>query len=146
VSARPPDGRQQHHPDYRERYAANLKRGLPRIPFAPDLHAFADAGRELARLQVHYESLEPWPLQEIEAEGVRYSQRVVKMKLSEDKRSIRVNESLTLSDIPPETFDYRLGSRSALEWIVDQYRVKGESDPNREDDGTSCGWWVRWCA
>lgn len=36
--------------------------------------------------------------------------------------------------IPPETFEYRLGSRSALEWIVDQYQVKGESDPNREDD------------
>jgi predicted helicase len=42
--------------------------------------------------------------------------------------------SLTLAQIPPETFEYRLGSRSALEWIVDQYQVKGESDPNREDD------------
>jgi predicted helicase len=41
---------------------------------------------------------------------------------------------LTLSEIPPETFEYRLGSRSALEWIVDQYQVKGDSDPNREDD------------
>jgi predicted helicase len=39
-----------------------------------------------------------------------------------------------LAGIPPETFDYRLGSRSALDWIIDQYQVKGESDPNREDD------------
>jgi predicted helicase len=56
------------------------------------------------------------------------------MKLSADKRSLQVNESLTLSGIPPETFEYRLGSRSALEWVIDQYQVKGESDPNREDD------------
>ncbi len=44
-----------------------------------------------------------------------------------------VNESLTLGGIPAETFEYRLGSRSALEWVIDQYQVKGESDPNRED-------------
>jgi predicted helicase len=123
-----------HHPDYRERYAANLKRELPRIPFAPDFAAFADAGRELARLHIEYESLPSWPLQEIETKGVPFSQRVVKMKLSPDKLSLHVNDSLTLAGIPPEAFDYRLGSRSALEWVIDQYQVKGESDPNREDD------------
>jgi predicted helicase len=125
-----------HHPGYRERYAANLKRELPRIPFAPDFVAFATAGRELARLHVGYESLDPWPLEFVENKGVPYSERVTKMKLSADKLSIQVNESLSLSlsGIPPETFEYRLGSRSALEWIIDQYQVKGESDPNREDD------------
>jgi predicted helicase len=123
-----------HHPEYRERYAANLKRELPRIPFAPDFRAFADAGRELARLHVDYESLEPWPLEHVETKGVPYSERVTKMKLSADKQSIQINPSLTLTGIPPETFQYRLGSRSTLEWIVDQYQVKGESDPNREDD------------
>ena len=56
------------------------------------------------------------------------------MKLSDDKLSLRVNESLTLAGIPPEAFEYRLGSRSALEWVIDQDQVKGESDPNREDD------------
>jgi predicted helicase len=56
------------------------------------------------------------------------------MKLSPDKLSLYINDSLTLAGIPPEVFDYRLGSRSALEWVTDQYRVKGESDPNREDD------------
>jgi len=123
-----------HHPDYRERYAANLKRELPRIPFAPDFHAFAAAGKELARLHIEYESLDPWPLERIETKGVPWSERVAKMKLSPDKQSLQVNESLTLANIPPETFDYRLGSRSALDWIVDQYQIKGESDPNREDD------------
>jgi predicted helicase len=123
-----------HHPGYRERYAANLKRELPRIPFAPDFAAFASAGKELARLHVEYESLEPWPLEEIETGGVPYSQRVEKMKLGADRQSVRVNESLTLGGIPAEVFEYRLGSRSALEWVIDQYQVKGESDPNREDD------------
>jgi predicted helicase len=122
-----------HHPGYRERYAANLKRELPRIPFAPDFHAFAAVGSELARLHVEYESLEPWPLQELENPSVPYSERVTKMKLSPDRQSLRINESLTLSGIPPETFDYRLGSRSALEWVIDQYQVKDESDPNRPD-------------
>jgi len=123
-----------HHPGYRERYAGNLKRELPRIPFAPDFAAFASAGKELARLHVEYESLDPWPLREIETQGVPYSQRVEKMKLSADKRSLHVNQSITLDGIPPEVFEYRLGSRSALEWVIDQYQVKGKSDPNREDD------------
>jgi len=65
---------------------------------------------------------------------VPYSERVTKMKLSADRRSLKVNESLTLGAIPAEAFEYRLGLRSALEWVIDQYQVKGESDPNREDD------------
>lgn len=129
-----------HHPEYRARYAANLKRELPRIPFAPNFHAFATAGAALARLHVHYESLDPYPLTEELAPGAAYlsSLRVEKMKLSPDKRSLRVNDSLTLHGIPPETHDYRLGSRSALEWVIDQYQIKttdyGESDPNRPGD------------
>ncbi|HUI79050.1 MAG TPA: type ISP restriction/modification enzyme [Bryobacteraceae bacterium] len=123
-----------HHPDYRERYAANLKRELPRIPFAPDFSAFAAAGEKLARLHVKYDALKPWPLEIIENPDVPYSERVVKMQLSTDRQSLRANDSLTLGGIPAEVFEYRLGSRSALEWVVDQYQVKGESDPNREDD------------
>jgi len=61
-----------------------------------------------------------------------------KMRLSKDKRSLKVNESLTLAGIPPETFQYRLGNRSALEWVIDQYQVTEHngirSDPNRADD------------
>ena len=62
------------------------------------------------------------------------------MRLSKDKKSLVVNPSLTLSGIPPETFQYRLGNRSALEWVIDQYQVSEDkrsgirSDPNRADD------------
>jgi predicted helicase len=130
-----------HHPAYREKFADNLKRELPRIPFAPDFAAFAGAGRELARLHVDYEKLEPWPLEWIENPAVPLSCRVEdKMRLNKDKTALAVNPSLTLAGIPPETFEYRLGNRSALEWVVDQYRVTEDdrsgikSDPNREDD------------
>lgn len=130
-----------HHPGYREKFADNLKRELPRIPFAADFKAFASAGKELARLHLDYEKLEPYPLKWFETPGVPLSYRVEdKMRLNKDKTSLAVNPSLTLSGIPPETFHYRLGNRSALEWVIDQYQVSEDkrsgikSDPNRPDD------------
>ena len=72
---------------------------------------------------------------------IPFSYRVEdKMRLSKDRRSLKVNDSLTLGGIPPETFEYRLGNRSALEWVIDQYQVTEDrrtgirSDPNRPDD------------
>src|SRR5437879_7419554 len=62
------------------------------------------------------------------------------MKLSKDKSSLIYNDFPTLSGIPPEVFEYRLGNRSALEWIIDQYQVSTDrrsgitNDPNRQDD------------
>ncbi len=129
-----------HHPGYREKYVDNLKRDLPHIPYAPDFRAFARAGKKLAKLHLDYAELEHWALKWIEAEGVPLSYRVEKMRLNKDKTSVKVNDSLTLGDIPPEVFEYRLGNRSALDWVIDQYRIKTdkrsgiESDPNREDD------------
>ena len=129
-----------HHPGYRQRYADNLKRELPRIPLAPDFRAFAAAGEKLARLHLEYETLEPWPLAWIESPGVPLSYRVEKMRLAKDKLSLVVNDSLTLGGIPPAVFEYRLGNRSALDWVVDQYQVSEDkrsgirSDPNRADD------------
>jgi len=169
-----------HHSRYREQYAANLKRELPRIPFAPDFWGFAEAGKRLAALHVHYEEQAEYPLQMIENDDVPLNWRVEKMKLVNKRKdlppgplptregedltpgplparegehlpspgrggaggevSIIYNEFLTLSGIPPEAFDYRLGNRSALEWGLDQYRVKTDkrsgitNDPNREDD------------
>lgn len=129
-----------HHRGYRERYAENLKRELPRIPLAPDFTSFVTAGQELAKLHLGYEQLDPWPLEWGEFPDVPLSYRVERMRLSKDKSCLAVNNSLTLAGIPPETFHYRLGNRSALEWIIDQYRVSEDSrsgirsDPNRKDD------------
>ena len=129
-----------HHPAYRERYQANLKRELPRIPFAPDFRAFAAAGARLAQLHVGYEEQPEYRLAQMETPDMPLDWRVEKMRLSKDKTQLRYNNFLTLDGIPAAAFGYRLGNRSALEWIIDQYRVKTDkrsgivNDPNRGDD------------
>jgi len=140
-----------HHAVYRERYAANLKRELPRIPFAAAragtspaptniFHAFAQAGARLAELHVQYEQQPEYPLEHVETPNAALDWRVSKMKLSKDKRSLVYNDFLTLGNIPLETYEYRLGNRSALEWVIDQYQISTDkrsgitNDPNRADD------------
>jgi predicted helicase len=129
-----------HHPAYRQKYAANLKRELPRIPFAPGFRAFAQAGARLAEIHVHYETQPEYPLTRLETPGLPLDWRVEKMKLSPDKGSLKYNDFLTLTGIPPEVYGYKLGNRSALEWVIDQYKVHTDkrsgltSDPNRAGD------------
>ena len=103
-------------------------------------HAFAKAGHRLAEIHVHYEQQPEYKLTQVEKKGEKLDYRVTKMKLSKDKTTLIYNQFLTLSDIPKETHDYRLGNRSALEWVIDQYQVSTDkrsgitNDPNREDD------------
>ena len=130
-----------HQPDYRERYQENLKRDLPHIPFTEDFWAFAKAGARLAELHVTYESQPEYDkLEPIETPGMQVNLRVERMKFSKDKTQLKYNDFLMLEGIPSEVFEYRLGNRSALEWVVDQYRVKVDkrsgiqNDPNREED------------
>ncbi len=130
-----------HHPKYRKKYADCLRRELPRVPFAPDFWAFSNAGRELSDLHLNYEQAEEYELKWIIDEDLPLSYRVEdKMRLNKDKTKLKVNDSLTLAGIPKKAFEYRLGNRSALEWVIDQYRVKTDkrtgitSDPNRDDD------------
>lgn len=133
-----------HHPEYRERYKENLKRELPRLPLVADADGtvfptYVTVGAALAALHVGYEDAAEYPLKEVVAKDVPFSWRVTKMRLSADKTAIKVNDSLTLTGIPPEAFGYRLGNRSALEWVLDQYQVTTDkrsglvSDPNRAD-------------
>ena len=129
-----------HHPDYRERYQANLKRELPRLPYAPDFWGFAKAGQRLGEIHIGYEAMPEYPLGFIENREVLLDWRVEKMKLSKDKTQLVYNNFLTLNGIPAKAFEYRLGNRSALEWVIDQYCVKTDkrsgivNDPNRVDD------------
>ena len=129
-----------HHPVYREKYEMNLKRDLPHIPFAEDFWRFTTAGAQLADLHVNYESVPKYDgLKPMETEGMKVNWLVEKMKLSKDKTQLIYNDFLTLDGIPLEVYEYRLGTRSALEWVVDQYRVKVDrrsgikNDPNRVD-------------
>ncbi|HEO65009.1 MAG TPA: hypothetical protein ENI73_03965 [Spirochaetes bacterium] len=129
-----------HHPEYRERYQANLKRELPRVPFAKDFWAFSKAGKRLAEIHVDYEKQKEYPLERIENPDEPLNYRIDKMKLSKDKSELHYNDFLTLEGIPKECFDYRLGNRSALEWVIDQYQIKTDkrsgitNDPNNLED------------
>jgi predicted helicase len=128
------------NPEYREIFGANLRRELPRIPLAPDFFGFAQAGRELADIHVKYEDQPEYKLEMIENDKLTLDWRVEKMRYNKDKTAIIYNDFLTLGGIPQEVHEYRLGSRSALDWIVDQYKVSTDkrsgitNDPNREDD------------
>ncbi len=131
-----------HHPTYRERYAKNLKLALPRIPLVATRAAFqemVEIGLELAHLHLFYEQQTPYPLRRVE-KSTLWTARIEKMKLIEEKTALVVNAALTLKGIPPECFEYKLGNRSALEWVIEQYRVKQAkdgtvlSDPNRAED------------
>lgn len=135
-----------HSPDYRERYAADLKRSLPRIPLVAtveDFHSFRDAGRELATLHIGYEAVEPYPLQETAPMGLDEWElyRVTKMRYAgkgtaKDKSTVVYNPHVTLTGIPDEAHRYLLGSRTALEWVMERYQVKTDkpsgivNDPN----------------
>ena len=129
-----------HHREYRERYQANLKRDLPRLPFGSDFWGFAKAGQRLGEIHIDYEKVPEYELTFIENREVPLDWRVEKMKLSKDKTQLVYNDFLILDGIPAKAFEYRLGNRSALEWVINQYCVKTDersgivNDPNRADD------------
>lgn len=134
-----------HDPEYRTRYAENLKRDLPHIPvvsgaFSAPFARYAAIGAELMALHLNYETAPEYRLDWIENRDLPQSYRVERMRLSKDKTQIVVNDSLTLAGVPALCFDYKLGSRSALDWVLDQYQTTTDrrtgivSDPNRPDD------------
>ncbi|CCH87144.1 putative Helicase [Modestobacter italicus] len=144
-----------HSPEYRETYAADLKKMLPRVPFAKDFRAFADAGKQLAALHLGYETVEPHPLEGLDLSGpggeadyrffavgdkkMTFGKPTAEQKaagLRHDRSVIQFNDRITLRGIPEEAYRYTLGSRSAIEWIIDRYWVKTDkasgivNDPN----------------
>jgi predicted helicase len=152
-----------HSPEYRERYAADLKKQLPRIPMVRGddgtysrerFEAFAAAGRALADLHIGYEAVEPYLL-EISSRGCVVEEgeepggiqtpfdyyAVTKMKYAGkagawDKTRIAYNAWIDISGIPEDAQRYMLGSRSALDWVIERYQVKTDkasgivNDPN----------------
>ncbi|MCI1747343.1 MAG: DEAD/DEAH box helicase family protein [Acidipropionibacterium sp.] len=130
-----------HSEQYRTTFAADLKRMLPRIPLAAsrgDFEAFVNAGRKLVDLHVNYESVEPYSLTENHAEGVPAGvlYKVAKMRWKDKttRNAIVYNQHVTLDDIPAVANEYMLGSRSALEWIIDRYQVKTDKDSGIVND------------
>jgi putative helicase len=134
-----------HHPEYREKYAADLKKMLPRIPLVKGFWEYSRVGRALAELHLGYESVEPYPLDEVASSPApenleeRFEfYRVQKLQFGpkKDKTRIKYNGHLTLKGIPEEAHEYQVNGRSALEWVIDRYQVKTDkkslitNDPN----------------
>ncbi|QWR76109.1 type ISP restriction/modification enzyme [Candidatus Magnetomonas plexicatena] len=113
-----------HNPSYRKKYELNLKRDFPRIPFYEDFFKWAQWGKALMELHINYETAEQYPLKRFD-ESVELPK--VKLKADKDGGSIIIDEQTTLRGIPKSAWDYKLGNRSALEWVLDQYK---ESKPN----------------
>ena len=122
-----------HDPAYREKYAINLKREFPRIPFDPDFWAWAEWGERLMALHIGYEQVEPWPIERLDEPDEKARQAGVApraiLKADRDNGTIRLDTETQLAGIPAEAWDYRLGNRSGLDWILDQYKEKTPRDP-----------------
>jgi predicted helicase len=126
-----------HSPDYRSRFAANLKKMLPRVPFATDFWAFSRAGKDLGHLHLNYETVEPYPLTEeariLELEPWQFY-RVRKIAFGKgadgkvDKTVIVYNQNLTLRDIPLAAYQYVVNGKSAIEWAMERYSISEDKD------------------
>ena len=129
-----------HSHDYRERYADNLSKELPRIPrvkTAADFWAFSRAGRALADQHLHYETVTPYPLT-IEAKGplTDADYRVEKMKFAKkgDKTTVIYNGKITLRGIPEAAWDYVVNGKAALDWVMERQCVKTDKDSGIVND------------
>ncbi len=133
-----------HSPDYRQLFADNLGKELPRIPrvkTAADFWAFSQAGRKLADLHLNYESVEPYPLN-IENGGKKLADadfRVEKMRYGKkgkdkDLTTLHYNDKITLTGIPVEAYEYVVNGKPALDWVVERQGVRTEKDSGIVND------------
>ncbi len=121
-----------HAPAYRERFANDLSKALPRIPMAPSFDAFAEAGRALMELHLGYEACAEHPLDIEISEGApaddrqryRIGKKPMKWADKEKRTALTVNAHVTIGGIPPEAHRYQVNGRTPLEWFIDRYRVK----------------------
>lgn len=135
-----------HSPQYREQYADNLAKELPRIPCvktAAGFWGFSQAGRKLAELHIGYESVEPYPLTiEAKANLTDADYRVEQMKYGKrgkdkDLTTLHYNSKITLTGIPLEAYDYIVNGKPALDWVVERQRVKVDKDSGIENDANA---------
>lgn len=133
-----------HSSDYRERYADNLSKELPRIPCvktATDFWCFSQAGRDLAELHLNYETVACYPvtldtgkkkLAELDDEDFY----VTKMKFAKkgEKRTVIYNHQITIRDVPEAAFDYVVNGKAALDWVMERQAVTTHKDSGIVND------------
>ncbi|ACB50452.1 putative helicase [Crocosphaera subtropica ATCC 51142] len=124
-----------HNPNYRKKYELNLKRDFPRLPLYDNFFQWVNWGQQLMELHLNYETITPLPLNRIDIPSVETFhetslQNTPKPKLKADKTKgkIILDTVTTLDGIPSIAWEYKLGNRCALEWILDQYKEKKPRD------------------
>jgi predicted helicase len=122
-----------HDPLYREKYAQNLKREFPRIPFYADFWQWAGWGEALMALHIGYETAAPFALartneRDAKARAAGLPPKAL-LRADPAAGTIVLDSETTLHGIPPEAWTYKLGNRSALDWVLDQYKEKKPKDP-----------------
>jgi predicted helicase len=115
-----------HYPEYRSKYELNLKREFPRLPFYDNFSQWVEWGSKLMELHINYETVAPYPLTRIDTNNNLKPK--TKLKADREKNSINLDDVTFLQDIPKIAWEYKLGNRSALEWILDQYKEKKPKD------------------
>ena len=131
-----------HSEGYRDKYKADLKRSLPRIPLLEKsvFKAFSNAGKKLAGLHLDYENHQP--LKKLHIEGLENNNFTVsKMRFpnKEDKSVLQFNSFITISNIPIKAYDYMVNGRSAIEWVIDRYQVRTHTESQITNDPN------KWC-
>ena len=116
-----------HDPAYREEYAVDLLREFPRLPLYPDFHRWAEMGQRLLDIHTEFESAEPYPMERHDRKDVDPKRAILRVEKA--KGVITLDERTTLAGIPAQAWEYRLGSRSALEWVLDQYKERKPRAP-----------------
>ena len=116
-----------HDPVYRYDYGADLRRELPRLPLYHDFDQWAKIGRELLDLHLGFETAAPYPLERQDKDGIPAGRPI--LRADPERGIITLDAQTTLSGIPAAAWRYRLGSRSALEWILEQYKERQPRDP-----------------
>jgi len=115
-----------HDPAYRQKYEQNLKRDFPRIPYYTDFKQWAKWGKKLMDLHINYETAKPYKLQRVDLEKTGTIKP--KLKADPEKGIISIDDATTLTNIPAIAWEYKLGNRSALDWVLDQYKEKKIKD------------------
>ena len=126
-----------HAPDYKQRYRNDLAKDLPRIPFAPDFHAFTQAGRKLGDLHINFETCKRHPL-DVQFTGTgdkhyRLTPRPMRFDRN-DPSVLIVNDFLRLGGIPAGAHEYEVNGRTPLGWLIDRYRITKDKKTGNTND------------
>ena len=125
-----------HSKDYRNKFQSDLKKSLPRIPKLKNYQRYVEVGYKLSRLHINYEEIPPYTDVQIEYKKKNPSYLVQKMKFQKRGRldTIIYNSDITIKGVPEKAYEYVINGRSAIEWVIDQYKMKIDSASGLIDD------------